>query len=106
VYASVLAILTGVAVVGIISLTHIRAAKNKIALSSLSGIAVLMGTLTAFCTLCTLPVISFFGISIGLSAFTDFNPWFKAISLLLMGISIYLINMQLQNQCGICKVGK
>jgi|CXWL01.1.fsa_nt_gi hypothetical protein len=78
--------------------------KNKASYGtlSLSGIAAVIGTLTVFCTACTIPVLSIFGLAIGISFFTTYNIWFKVISLALMGFGLYQLNKQLKGECDRC----
>lgn len=78
--------------------------KNKTSYGalSLSGIAAIIGTLTVFCTACTIPVLSIFGLAVGISFFTTYNIWFKLISLALMGYGLYQLNKQLKDECERC----
>lgn len=69
---------------------------------SSSGIGALLGMVTLFCPVCTFPLISIFGISIGLHFFTTFNTFFKAFSLLLITVGLYELNRQLKKDCSRC----
>lgn len=75
---------------------------KKIAVGSLSGIGAFLGVMTMFCTACTLPVISLFGLSVGLEVFTDNNYIFKIASLVMVLVSIILLNRQLEDKCETC----
>jgi len=70
--------------------------------ASTSGFGVLIGSLTVFCTACTLPVISLFGFSISLLFFTTYADFLKVVSLVLIFIALYIVNGQIQNKCNIC----
>jgi len=76
---------------------------TKVALTSLSGIGAFLGVMTMFCTACTLPVISFLGVSFGLQFFTDNNIFFKVASVLLVLLAAYYLNRQLHFRCAACK---
>lgn len=76
--------------------------KKKIAMGSLSGIGAIFGVMTMFCTVCTIPVISLFGLSVGLEVFTDNNYIFKVLSLGMVLWAIYLLNRQLEDKCDKC----
>lgn len=76
--------------------------KKKIAMGSLSSIGAVFGVMTMFCTACTIPVISLFGLSVGLEMFTDNNYVFKILSLGMVVWSIYLLNRQLEDKCDSC----
>lgn len=93
-FAVVMSALTGILVAGVLALYKQRRAKMA-ATSALSGVGLLVGTFTVFCTTCTIPVFSFWGLSIGLNFFTDFNLEFKILSFILMVVGIYLLNQQL-----------
>ena len=102
IFSLTLSMLMGVVGVGMIALFAQNYAKNKAALTSLSGVGLLIGSLSVICTACTLPVISLFGLTIWLDFFTNYEGIFKVVSLGMMVISIYLLNQQLKNACTIC----
>lgn len=103
-FSAVLSISTAIAISGITKLITQKQQESKIAITSISsGMGAVAGTLTMFCTLCTLPVLSIFGLSIGLQAFTLYSEVFQSISLALMLISLYMLNKQLKGSCSICK---
>jgi hypothetical protein len=70
--------------------------------ASLSGIGLIVASMTVFCMACTLPVISLFGLAIGLHVFTDYNFWFKIVSIVLMGYALYDVNKQVRGICERC----
>jgi cation transport ATPase len=98
VYSAVFSLLFGLFVVGFYELLKHKSGPDA-SLLSLSGIGILFAGLTTFCTACTIPVISLFGFSVGLSFFTDYNLYFKIAAMLAMIISIYLLNKQLLKEC-------
>ena len=100
IFSVVLSVLTGIFVVFLIKLFRKRMA--KLASTSASGIGLVVGVLTVFCTLCALPVISLFGISLSLSIFVDYNVYFKILSVVLMLGGLYLVNRQLKKGCERC----
>lgn len=101
-FSVVLSLLTGLMVAAFVAL--FREKRGGLAASStVSGIGLLLGSFTVFCTFCSIPVISLFGLSLGLSFFTTYNLAFKIISMALMLGGVYLINKQLANECVVCK---
>jgi len=104
VFSAILAGIIGVIVAGVSQVYHYKAAKAGVAITSISGIATAFGVMTMFCTMCTLPIISIFGVSIGLSAFVYYNTAFKVGSLVLMLISALMINHQLEHKGEKCLV--
>lgn len=104
IYTGFLSVAIGILVVGFIVLFSQKTAKNKIAISSLSGFSFVTGTLTVFCTFCTLPVITLFGSSLWVSFFTDYNIYIKIASTLMMLTALYLLNRQLNNECERCVI--
>lgn len=101
-FSIALSLMAGVMVAGIFALY--KKHKSRLAVSSLSGFGVLIGTMTIFCTACTLPVISLFGLSIGLTFFTTYNLTFKILSLAVMATGLYLLNGQMADKCKICRI--
>ncbi|MBI2453174.1 hypothetical protein HYV56_00550 [Candidatus Peregrinibacteria bacterium] len=79
------------------SLKTLKSAASTSGVFSLLGFGTSM--LSVFCTFCTLPVISFFGVSIGLSIFTFYNAYFKVLSIIFLFISIFLLHRKLQKGC-------
>lgn len=104
VFSVLLSILTAIMIAGLIKLYKMRSQrKNAKINSSLAGFGFIIGFFTVFCALCTIPVISLFGVAIGLGFFTTYNLLFKVISLAFMGLSLYLLNRQLSSACS-CNV--
>lgn len=100
-FSILMSLLFGLMVAGIVALFQERS--KKLAIGSLSGFGLLLGSFTVFCTACTLPFISLFGLSIGLGFFTDYNLIFKIASIVLMLVSLYLVNRQLSASCA-CEI--
>ena len=69
---------------------------------SFSGIGLLLGGMTVFCASCAFQVISIFGVAVGLHLFSEWNIWFKILSLALMSYGLYSINKQLKGTCSMC----
>lgn len=73
-------------------------------MGSASTVGIVMGTITSFCTVCTLPVISLFGIGGALTFISEYQLHFKALSLLFLVAGLYLLNKQLKKECKLfCK---
>ena len=104
IFSIVLSILIGILIVGFIALVLQKSGKQKIAISGFAGLGLASGTLTVFCTLCTLPVITLFGSSLWLAFFTDYNLLAKIISLVMLLLALYLLNRQLKYECKKCVV--
>lgn len=102
-FAIIMSIMAGLIVIGFLETLKHRS-KGRFKLGGTATLGMGLGTLTAFCSLCTIPVISLFGISLGLSFLTDYEAYIKALSLLLLGVSLYLVNQQQRKDCGICKI--
>jgi hypothetical protein len=96
-------LLMGFMVSGIVSVVSKRRG-SAAAATSLGSISAAVGILTTFCTLCTLPVLTLFGLSLGLEIFTTYNLVFKFTSMALLLIGLYLLNMQMNRQCYVCIV--
>lgn len=104
VFSGIISIMTGIIIAGLIALIKQKQTENQIALSSLSGLALIIGTLTIFCGVCTLPILSAFGLATIIHLFVDFNIYFKLASIILLAFSLYQINRQLSRNCGLlCK---
>src|SRR5690606_38045337 len=101
-FSIVLSFMIGVLLAGFIALFAQKYTKNKKALTGLSGLGFILGTLSVICTACTFPVISLFGLTIWLDFFTDYEAIFKIVSLVMMTGSLYLLNQQLKEACAIC----
>jgi hypothetical protein len=102
-YSLSLSVLIGILIAGLIALGEKRLhTRKKLAVTSLSGLGAGIGVMTIFCTACTLPVISLFGLSVTLEFFTYNNITFKVVSLVMMLYSIYMLNRQLNDKCERC----
>lgn len=101
-FSLLLSVMIGVLIAGLITLFAQKYTKNKAALSSLSGVAFVVGTMSVICTACTLPVISLFGLTLWLDFFTHHETLFKVVSLGMMAGSLYLLNRQLKDACAVC----
>ncbi len=100
IFSVLLSLMAGIMIAGVVTLFQKR--RSKLAASSATGAGLLVGGFTVFCTACTLPVISLFGVSLGLTVFTTYNLAFKIVSLFLMAAGLRLVNRQLNDNCNIC----
>lgn len=99
-FSLTISMMAGLVVSGLAEQIHQKKAKQSVQIGSTSTAGLALGTLTSFCTLCSLSVISLFGIG-GFLAFVSENQFlFRVLSLAILGISAYLLNRQLKNSCG------
>jgi len=96
-FAALLSAMIALLVAGLVSLYRVKRSRQKLAIGSFSGAGAAVGVLTTFCTFCTIPVISFFGLGISFAVFTYYAIYFKLGSLFLLGVSMWLLNKQLAN---------
>ena len=96
-FSIVLSLGTGVMAVALFELAKRRGFNARLAADgSTAGLGVLIGFLTVFCAACTIPVISVFGVAIGLSVFTTYNLILKTLALSLMGFAFWMLHQQLK----------
>ncbi len=99
-FSLVLSIFTAINIRAFFKLYKLRSKSIALKASGpLAGFGFIIGFFTVFCALCTIPVISIFGLAIGLGFFTTYNIYFKVISLILMILSLYLLDKQLRSHC-------
>jgi len=103
-FSIVTSIFFGIMAAAIFQLFQNRKSKF-VGAGSLSGFSAFLGAMTVFCTACTLPFVSVFGLSISLTFLTDYNLAFKGVSLVLMVYGIYVLEKQLKGTCNSCKTG-
>lgn len=104
IFSGLISVLTAIILIGLFRLYRLKASlRQRAATGSFLSIGFIVGFFTVFCTLCTIPVISFFGLSIGLSFFTTYNLLFKLLSIFLMLLALFLLNGQLKNDCKRCR---
>ena len=101
-FSLILSLLIGVMIAGFIALFAKNYAKQKAALTSLSGFAFLVGTMSVMCVSCTIPVISLFGFSVWLDFISNNEFLFKVVSLCSIGAALFLLNKQLKGECKVC----
>ncbi|QQR83713.1 hypothetical protein IPJ72_00660 [Candidatus Peregrinibacteria bacterium] len=105
IFSVLLSIAAGLLAGGMWEKMTLNATAKNWKMGSASGIGLLLGTLTSFCTVCTFPLIGLFGVSSLMSFMSEHQLIFKAASLALMGLGLYLLNQQLKNECGfLCKI--
>ena len=102
IFAVLISLMFGIMIAGLITVYKQRRAAG-VGSTVLSSVGMFFGTMTAFCTVCSLPVISLFGLSIGLTFFTTYVLWFKVLSVALMLVGLYFLNKQLEGECKVCK---
>jgi len=102
-FALTLSLLIGIMVSAIMILFAHQMSKRALVVTSTSGIASVVGVLTAFCTICALPFISLLGITVSLELFTDYNIYFKLASFLMLVFGLYFVNKRLLVDCAKCR---
>lgn len=102
VFSLLLSLLVGLMVSSLIALVIKKAARRKVAMTTFTGVGMGIGALTLFCPICALPVISIFGLSLGLEFVNDFNFWLKLLSIAMMVVSLYMVNKRLDDNCKEC----
>lgn len=104
IFAGIMSLVMGIFVVGLRELwkSHKSAAKN-VSTFSVFSIGGILSFFTIFCPICTIGVVSIFGISFGLSFFVDFEFHIKIAIILFLAFGLYWINSQLKPEdCQIC----
>lgn len=102
IFAGFMSVFAGIMVAGVMELYRKRS--SSLAGSSATGLALFFGTMTMFCTACSLPFISVFGLSIGLSFFTTYEIWFQVLSLGIFIFGLHLLNKQLNSEGVVCRI--
>lgn len=104
-FSLAISVVAGLVASGLFEQNHRKATDGSVKIGSTSSAGLVLGTLTSFCTLCSLPVISLLGVG-GLLAFmSEHLSLFKGLSLVILGVSAYLLNKQLKNSCGfLCRL--
>lgn len=101
-FSLIMSALIGLLVAGFIALFSMKLAEKKATLTSVSGLGMLAGMMSVFCTACTLPVLSLFGLSVSLEFITHYDVPAKVLSVLLLSGSLYMLNKQLKKECAVC----
>ncbi|MDP2691235.1 MAG: hypothetical protein Q8O95_02400 [bacterium] len=99
-FSIALSILAGIVIIGLYE--TIRMKGSSIKDLSASGLGALVGTFTVFCPICTLPILSVLGLSVGFGFFNTYNIWLKILSLALMTYALYDLNKQISGHCDRC----
>ena len=100
VFAIAMSLMGGVFAVGFFKTLKMRNTSFKAL--SLTGVGTVVGSMTVFCAACTIPVLSLFGLAVGLNFFTTYNTGFKIVSVVLMTIGLYQIDKQIKGTCEFC----
>jgi len=103
IFSAILSLLIAIFTVGFTELTKQHKARHQAKLVSLSGIALVFGILTTFCTVCTISIAIPFLAGI-FSLFTTFNIWFKIIAMLSLIYALYTLDGQLKGKCKVCRL--
>ncbi len=101
-FAGVLSLLIGVLFAGFIKLFAMNMVKQKVTLTSLSGLGFFVGIMSVICPVCTLPVVFLFGTTIWVDFVSNHDILLKIVSLMMMAGSLCLLNRQLNNTCLFC----
>jgi len=99
-FSVLLSIKFGLLMAATVELHKIR--KSQVVASSVGGIGFVLGSLTVFCTACTLPVFTVFGAAISLSFISFYSFQIKFFSLVLMAMGLHMLNKKLNKSCSRC----
>lgn len=102
-FAFAMSVMAGLLMVGFIQNTKNKAT-SQVKVGSTSFLGLGLGTLTSFCTLCSLPALTLFGSSVSLGFFTDYEIYFKLLSMILLVLGLYFVNKELKEGCKRCVV--
>lgn len=102
IFSGIFSVLCGALGAGVVALYRQRRGVMKS--SAISGIGMILGIFTMFCTACTFPIISLFGLSFGVGFFTDYSITFQILSLALLGYGMFTLNRQLDGVCERCVI--
>lgn len=102
-FAFVMSVMAGFLVVGVVQNSKNRAT-SQVKVGSTSFLGLGLGTLTSFCTLCSLPALTLFGSSVSLGFITEYEVYFKLLSIVLLAVGLYLVNRELKEGCKRCVV--
>ena len=105
IFAGIISLIMGIFVVG---MKELFSAKNSVSAkassASIFSVGGIISLFTIFCPVCTIGVVSIFGLSFGLNFFVDYGIWIKIATILLLLFGLYWINSQLKpEECQICK---
>jgi hypothetical protein len=106
-FSFVLSVAAGLIVSGLWEKAHQKSSKDWLKVGSASTFGLVMGTLTSFCAVCTLPVIGLLGVGSLLTFISQYQMVFQIFSLIFFGLGLYLLNSQLRDRCNfLCKLKK
>jgi len=105
IFAGITTLIMGIFVVGMKELFLAKkSATKKFSGVSIFSIGGIVSLFTIFCPVCTIGVVSIFGLSFGLNFFVDYGNWIKIGTILLLIFGLYWINSQLRpKECEICR---
>lgn len=104
-FSALLSLLTGIMGAGLFTVLRQRQREHIMTTGSLLGVGTMVGVFTTFCTACTIPVFSLFGLSLGFGFFMTYNLAFKVVSLVFLLVGLYFLSQQLDNSCRRCVMG-
>lgn len=103
-----MSVMAGLTVIGFIENSVVRSKLSKVKLGtkfklgSTSFLGLGLGTLTTFCTFCSLPALTLLGSSVSLSFFADYELYIKIASLVFLVLGFYFVNKELKEGCQRC----
>jgi hypothetical protein len=105
IFAVIISLIMGAFIVGMKELFSAKkSATQKVSSASIFSIGGIVSLFTIFCPVCTIGVVSIFGISFGLNFFVENEFSIKIATILLLIFGLYWINGQLKpEECEICK---
>ena len=102
-FAGAFSVVLSIVLVGLWALFSVTSRKERVNMGALTGIGSVLALFTLFCTVCTLPVLSLFGLSIALGFFSSYNLIFKIVALVLLAGVLILLDRKLDPACS-CRV--
>ena len=105
VFSIMISFIMGIFIVGMKELFSAKKyAMQNVSTVSLFSVGGILSLFTIFCPVCTIGVVSIFGLSFGLNFFVDYEEWVRVVSILLLVFGLYWINGQLKDDCKVCNL--
>lgn len=101
-FSLLMSLMAGWIMVGLLENAKNSSKMMGVKLGSTSILGLSLGSLTTFCTFCSLPALTLFGSSLTLSFFLDYENYIKLASLVLLAFGLYFVNKQLKEGCKRC----
>ena len=99
-FSALMSVMVGVMVAAVVEMFSRR--QVELGAGAASGVGMFVGTMTVFCTVCTIPVISLFGLSVSLTFFNTYEVALRVLSVVMMGVGLWMLNKQLAGDCEAC----